>query len=232
MRETTQEFARRLRQAVESHERAPDIEFGRGTWLREELAKVGGVKVSGNAVHKWWHGNAMPRRDTIRAIAKTLQVDELWLATGSKPGSRSMEPDAPVSAPGDASAAALMVAGLIQMAGGRCTFGSGEGGPHLRANIAGRDLEIMTALATGTAKKKSILVTGPTKGRRIVALVPHDPADSLVCFDLLDLTDAPRQSLGGYSVIEITRRKSGGFGFPGQPRSEAQALLSIEEMAG
>jgi transcriptional regulator with XRE-family HTH domain len=52
--------------------------------LIRELAHQN-VNVSNETIRKWLAGEAVPRRDKMAALAKTLKVDETWLAMGAQP---------------------------------------------------------------------------------------------------------------------------------------------------
>lgn len=78
-------FSRRLDKALTAHPRSP-AGYGRNTWLIRELAHQN-VVVSNETIRKWLTGEAMPRRDKMAALAKTLRVDETWLAMGAQPAS-------------------------------------------------------------------------------------------------------------------------------------------------
>lgn len=76
-------FARRLDKALSAHPRSPAA-YGRNTWLLRELSHQN-VNVSNETIRKWLAGESMPRRDKMAALAKTLRVDETWLAMGVQP---------------------------------------------------------------------------------------------------------------------------------------------------
>ena len=76
-------FSRRLDKALTAHPRSP-AGYGRNTWLLRELAHQN-ITVSNETIRKWLAGEAMPRRDKMAALAKTLRVDETWLAMGVQP---------------------------------------------------------------------------------------------------------------------------------------------------
>lgn len=79
------------------------------------------------------HGLSRPREDNVRALAKLLQVDEVWLTLGRKPSASAEQVAAEATR---ASGAVLLVAGLIEVNGGRVTFPSKDerGVRHFRAN--------------------------------------------------------------------------------------------------
>ncbi len=87
-------FARRLDKALSSHPRSP-VGYGRNTWLLRELTHQN-VNVSNETIRKWLAGEAMPRRDKMTALAKTLRVDETWLAMGVQPVSGQASPVGPI----------------------------------------------------------------------------------------------------------------------------------------
>lgn len=70
------EFARRLEIACDSCPAVPKLNHGKLDWL----ARRSGV--SRWAVSKWLEGKSKPRMSKIKALAKVLNVDELWLDMG------------------------------------------------------------------------------------------------------------------------------------------------------
>lgn len=70
-------FAQRLRQACAEH---PDIpEYGKGE--QTHIAKA--MKVSQEAVRKWFSGEAQPRQASMIRLARLLDVEYVWLALGT-----------------------------------------------------------------------------------------------------------------------------------------------------
>ena len=88
--------------------------------LLDQLKTETGLRVSPNTMSKWFSGQARPRPDNIRKIAQVLSIDEVWLSMGKKPA-EFRETDC--SHAGNAWGVVLLVGGLIEMAGGRVTFG-------------------------------------------------------------------------------------------------------------
>jgi len=84
-------FAERLETALGDHPRAPDG-YGRLTWLKREL-EHSRVSVSVETIRKWCSGESMPRRAKMTALAKTLRVDETWLAMGAQPLATPIGPE-------------------------------------------------------------------------------------------------------------------------------------------
>lgn len=201
---TTKEFAARLVMAVDGHPLAPASPFGRQSWLREKLKNEAKTPVSANSVHKWMNGTARPREDKIRALARILGVDELWLSMGKSPASKSVEAETQVQG----KAAVLLLAGLIEMNGGRVTFLGDEQPGDLHANIGNRQITIIVVTPDSRGTSQTVVVSEPVGNARIVAVCPA-ANNHTVGIDLFDLTAAPRQSFGGYSIIQLERRKDG-----------------------
>ncbi len=229
VQKTTEEFAFRLGQAMDSHPRVPPSQHGRVTWLMRELETVG-VKVSLNTVHKWVNGAARPREDRIRDLAKLLKVDEVWLALGKKPVDG---PQAMNERVGQASGAVLAVAGLIELCGGRVTFPTPGEGPHLRANLSGREIEVVAVAPQVSGDKLSFIVPEPAKNYRIVAVLPRCamPGESVSRhLELLDISGIERQNFGGFSVLELRRNEKGEIKLP-RKRDALEPLGAVTELA-
>lgn len=207
--ETTKEFGARLRMAVNAHPNTPASNFGRQTWLRERLAKEENRKVSANAVHKWMNGDARPREDNIRAIAKLLSIDEAWLSMGITPNSK------PATAPaGDmqgspfgAHAGTLLLAGLVQSLGGTVIFAPrDEPVTDLWVDM-GKGRQAITVVSPEEhGGSLMAVVTEPVGDNRLIGCFVEPCDNASACLDLYDLTDCPRQKLGGYSIINLERR--------------------------
>lgn len=210
MSDAAKEFSARLQQCLESTPGAPPGTYGRLTWLQRQLEQHAGLKVSVNTVHKWVNGAALPRPDNIATLAKLLQVDVVWLQMGRKPG-------APASTVAVESAkttgAVMLLAGAIEVAGGRVTFPEGKDElPHLWANIGNARFGVIVVGATFTQDAVSFIVPEPVGQSRVVAAVPaQNKAGHTFALDLLDLTGMPKQSFGGFSVVQLLRTKANGY---------------------
>lgn len=207
MQETTQEFSSRLRRAIEGHPLAPPTPYGQQAWLLEKLNKEANVEVSRNAMSKWFNGQARPRSDNIRKIAQVLKVDEVWLSLGRKPTVKSETPENAAKLRGST----LLLAGLIEAKGGRVTFPGPDHAPvDLTVNIAGRSLDLIVVTLTESGGKYSAVVNEPTGDARVVAVGVNqftENCPTTMCVEVYDLTDVPRQKFGGFSVLELERRK-------------------------
>lgn len=74
------EFGRRLREGLR---RAQMTESSKE--LVDLIALHGGDVVTPQAAHRWLHGQSIPRRRTLRALAEVLGVSSEWLL-GEEPG--------------------------------------------------------------------------------------------------------------------------------------------------
>lgn len=70
-------FEKRLEQACNNNPDIPKFGSGRQTVIAREM------KVSTEAVRKWFNGLAMPRPQMMKALAKFLEVDHVWLSLGT-----------------------------------------------------------------------------------------------------------------------------------------------------
>lgn len=106
-------FAQRLTQACNDNRDVP--EHGRG----RQVAIANRLKVTQEAVRKWFAGESVPRRAKMTSLAEYLGVEETWLALGVKPELDRAERKQALRQTHDA---VNLVAGLIMMEGGNCAF--------------------------------------------------------------------------------------------------------------
>jgi transcriptional regulator with XRE-family HTH domain len=210
--DTTIEFSKRFESAVDGHPLAPPSPYGRQAWVLEKLRKEVGLEVSPNTMSKWFNGTARPRADNIRKIAQVLQVDEVWLALGRKPSEQAAAPGGAERARG----AVLLLAGLIEVEGGRVSFAAADEAPvDLHVNLNGESFDVVVATPKESDHDFACIVNEPTGESRVIAVAAKSTtaakgkakakASPAICFDLYDLTHAERKRFGGFSVIEMTR---------------------------
>lgn len=228
VQETTLEFAERLTRAVEGHPLAPPTPYGRQTWLKDKLEKEEGLVLSPNTVSRWFIGGVRPRTDTIRAIAKVLKVDEVWLSLGRKPDVQKSKYGVEATADG----AILLLAGLIETAGGKVSFAKPEEAPtHLYANIDTARFEASVVTPTQSGGVVNFLISEPVGSARVIAvLVDPDCKSATISVNLYDITDLPRQELGGFSVVTLEKKKNNRLGVPGED-TVVEPLKGLSEMA-
>jgi hypothetical protein len=92
----------------------------------------------------------MPRRDILRRLAQMVRKDELWLERGIKPTMNRTETTAFAR---EISGAVLVVAGMVQLAGGSCAWPSPEdprkGQVDFYTIVQGRQYSVRVCLARG-----------------------------------------------------------------------------------
>lgn len=140
------EFAKRLESACEANPHCPTDEYrGKKKWIYDNLEEQFGIKVSAEAVRKWFAGEARPRRKVMTAVARLLEVDEGWLYLGIKPELDQKEKKARNAV---ADAAVNVVAGIIQMQGAHIAFpDEATPGVDLYAIVNGKQRTIVVRMA-------------------------------------------------------------------------------------
>lgn len=113
-------FAQRLTQACDDNRLVP--EYGKG----RQVAIATRLKVSQEAVRKWFTGEAIPKPQKMKQLAAYLDVEETWLALGIKPELDRVEKKENQRV---LNGAVHMVAGLILLEGGNIAFPR-EGDPR------------------------------------------------------------------------------------------------------
>lgn len=111
------DFAARLEKACDDSPHVPEKGKGRQLMIAEMLG------VSQEAARKYFAGLALPRPIKMQRLAEKLDVDKSWLALGERP---EMPREAKKLAGRVAEGSVLMVAGTIQIAGGKVAFPSPE----------------------------------------------------------------------------------------------------------
>lgn len=108
------DFNQRLQLACDNlPEIVPPYGHGRQVYVARKL------KVTQEAVRKWFTGDARPKMLKMRELAKLLEVDEAWLSLGIEPETDRREK----RVHSEKTEGAIYVAfGLLTMAGGHCAF--------------------------------------------------------------------------------------------------------------
>lgn len=109
------DFAARLEKACDDSPHIPEKGKGRQVVIADMLG------VSQEAARKYFAGLSLPRPVKMQLLAEKLDVDKSWLALGERP---EMPRDAKKLAGRVAEGSVLMVAGTIQIAGGKVAFPS------------------------------------------------------------------------------------------------------------
>lgn len=112
------DFARRLLTACDGNPHVPAPNFGRLRWFEEQLLSRFGITVTREGVRKWFDGVALPRTESMHALAQLLEVDLSWLSLGTS----NVPPREQKLRNAEADGAVNLVAGLIQMSGANPAF--------------------------------------------------------------------------------------------------------------
>lgn len=110
-----EDFHRRLKQACDDSRAIPPYGHGRQAYLATKL------KVTPEAVRKWFSNEARPRPDKMRQLAKLLEVDEAWLSLGITP---ELDRASKRRHAQQTDGAVYVLYGLFTLAGGHCAFPS------------------------------------------------------------------------------------------------------------
>lgn len=109
------EFSRRLKEACDNNESIPA--YGKG----RQVVIANSMKVSQEAVRKWFEGDSMPRPAKMKQLAAYLAVDHEWLALGITPVLNKEELK---KANRRSAASVYIVTGSIMLEGGNCAWPS------------------------------------------------------------------------------------------------------------
>ena len=115
---TDKAFGLRFTEVCDNSRVVPAFNRGRLTWIADQMSLLG-RPVTIESVRKWLHGEARPRPDRMKALAKVLRVDEGWLALGLAP---ELTPEQRSSRNILADGAINLVAALLQLSGAAIAF--------------------------------------------------------------------------------------------------------------
>lgn len=207
-------FAKRIEIACENHSLSPSG-HGRQTWLRRAIEEKFGVRLSPEAVRKWFAGEARPRPKVMTQIAQVLQVDEAWLSLGLKPLATPVEKDKLNAL---ANGAVNLVAGQIQLAGGSIAH-TEEGSDHeLFAIVRGKQHAVTVRLGDTSSRFR---IAVPSAVKTAIAVVPTVQPTVYRFFRVpADLVEQHGDNRGGYTEIELTREGDRAYAVAGTPLPE------------
>lgn len=194
-------FAKRLGIACDNHPHAPNGR-GRQLWLCNYLAEMTGVKVSPEAVRKWFAGESKPRPNLLKQIAAVLRVDEAWLSLGLTP---TVSPNDKLKAKFNAlaSGAVNLVAAHIQLAGGSVAYPEEGDDRDLLTITRGRQYAISVCYgSTDEVCKLNV----PANTTTIIAVFPT-LTPTLYRFIRVptELVEQHGVNLGGFMTVELRR---------------------------
>lgn len=143
------DFARRLEMACDNSDVVPAYNYGRQSWIANELLSRYGIGISKETVRKWFAGEARPRHDKMKALALLLKVDEAWLSLGMKPDAQGSSDRRLRSIITDG--AVHLVIGMVTMGGGNCAFPDDKDprreAIHFYTIIGGRSYQVYVSVA-------------------------------------------------------------------------------------
>lgn len=200
------DFAIRLDEACDAHPHVPPYNFGRRTWVKKEIEKLG-VKVSHETVRKWFEGETRPKQDKMRVLARLLGVDVGWLSLGLRPDVPAEEQKSRIN---KVVGAANLIAGFISINGGHPAFPDGgeDEEVDLFAIIGGRPRRFNVSLVLPQSDGK-LKFNLPIRYEKvdILGVVPRDSfACDIIKFDP-DVVSRRGKNQGGH--IELLAERVG-----------------------
>lgn len=163
-------FAKRLEIACEGNPHCPtDQHRGKQKWIYDKLLEEFGVRVSPEAVRKWFYGESRPRPKIMSYVARLLEVDEAWLSLGIKPDLAPVERKQHNAM---AQGAVNLVAGIIQLEGGSIAFP--DSGAHIHAILKGKSLAIDVVLPRISGDEYRVLVSDQLEGKHVLVVIEEE----------------------------------------------------------
>lgn len=217
------DFSKRLAQACDESPNIPPYGHGRQVHIAKKL------KISQEAVRKWFMGEARPKVAKMRQLAALLEQDEAWLSLGIKPELDRKEKRAHSTR---SDGAVYMLFGLFSMAGGACAFPAPDD-PRSEyidfyAILNGVQFPIHAAVGRETSKNVyEFVVPKEYSNVRCVGVVPLTNTR----FHLVDLqkplVDQHKQRKAGAFAVQVHRTGSDyTTGADKWPRLESMGDLS------
>lgn len=200
-------FAQRLRTACDDTGTIPEYGHGRQVFISRKL------KVSQEAVRKWFTGEARPRASMMKALASLLDVEEEWLALGVKP---EMDRKQKRRHGQKTEGAIYMLYGMALMAGGNCAF-PGEGDP--RADYTDfytiiRGVQFAVHVSTGRELSKNVyefILPREYRDVRNLGVVAFSSTRVHIIDLKYDLVELHKHKRGGQLAVNISRNKDGHY---------------------
>lgn len=223
-------FAKRMEIACENHPLSPSG-HGRQKWVRDRLLEDFGLRMSPEAVRKWFAGESRPRPKVMTKVAQVLQVDEAWLSLGINPAETPREKRrSNVNAAG----AVNLVLAQIQLAGGNAAFEEESSFHDFFAIVKGQHHLVLVRMGSEDAKFKVSIPAEPrsvavaSKPKTIILVVP---TETPTVFDFVNLPpDVVEAGVHKGGFIEVpVQREIGGYSSGGEP---LPLITSFEHLEG
>lgn len=198
-------FHQRLKQACDQSPLVPDYGRGRQAFISERL------KVSQEAVRKWFKGESRPRPSKMRALSMLLEVEESWLALGVEPELDRAEKKVQSTR---SEGAVYLVYGMVTIAGGHCAFPTHNDPRHEFVDFYAIYQGVQCFVHVTTAREVSasvfeFLLPAEYQQVRVIGVVPT----SSTTFDLLELgngrVERHKQKKSGRWAVTVSKTQEG-----------------------
>lgn len=201
-------FAKRIAEACDLNPLVPPYNYGRLTWIRDQMESKYRERVSVETVRKWFAGEARPRPVKMKKLAALLGVDEGWLSLGLSP---EMQPEERRAFSTQATGAVNVVAGLIQLAGWSPAFPESDNPRAKNANliaiIEGRSRHLYVTLAVDSDTGMKFTFPTDHEHTTVIGVIPTGPLRCDFIHFKTEALDKHAERRGGFS--EITVKKNG-----------------------
>lgn len=208
------DFARRLKQTCDDNPLIPEYGHGRQVFISNKL------KVTQEAVRKWFTGESRPRPEKMKALATLLEVDEAWLSLGIQPElDRKQKRQLSEKTEG----AVYVTFGLFTLSGGHCAF-PGEKDPrraYVDFYVIAHGAQMAVHISTGrlaTKDRWEFFLPREYNDVRCLGVVPLGGMKfHIIDLDQRLIEDHKMRKAGGYSLLLGSREgvyASGGDTWP------------------
>ncbi len=221
-------FLRRLEIACENNAQCPP-DYGKQKWVRERIFQKHGIKLSAEAVSKWFSGASRPTVKTMKHLASALEVDEAWLSLGKTP---DLTPSEKKRYMLWADGSVNLLAGMIMLNGGQIAFNEDEAQEvDFFSIIHGKHYSIKAA--AGIQQDDKVLFVLPKNTDRLLSLgiVGSDTFSGVSVIRLPnDIIEKYGKRRGTHTEL-LVDRASPGYSVGGQKLPIIRSLRDFEANA-
>ena len=141
------------------------------------------MKVSQEAVRKWFSGESRPKQPTVRKLASALNVDYVWLALGTSHG----EIEKRRAAAGRQDSAVYALAGFVIEKGYNMAFAPADADHDIDAIGHGAH-KVLVVRSANVASRNKWTVKFPLSSMELANIAAFRRHDALFAYDFLWLT--------------------------------------------
>lgn len=141
------------------------------------------MKVSQEAVRKWFSGESRPKQPTVRKLASALNVDYVWLALGTSHG----EIEKRRAAAGRQDSAVYALAGFVIEKGYNMAFAPADADHDIDAIGHGAH-KVLVVRSANVASRNKWTVKFPLSSMELANIAACRRHDALFAYDFLWLT--------------------------------------------